>query len=108
MDFLETILSVFRSAALDIWSKVSLAFNAIFNTLFEDEVALLGEAKELFVKDLAAGKGWGEAAADLWTFVKNAEGRELSKVAELLLQAFVESFNPEHIANQKAKRARHV
>jgi hypothetical protein len=94
MNLLSTILNFFKTGALDIWSKVSLSFNAIFNTLVEDEVALLGTAKEQFLADLAAGKSYGEAVADVWTTVENAEGAELSKVGNLLLQAFLAHFEP--------------
>lgn len=94
MTFLSAILAWLTSEALSLWSKVSGAFTAIINEIPDDEVAILHQAQAQFTADLAAGKSWGEAAADVWTYVKNAEGAELSKVSNLLLQAFLAKFEP--------------
>lgn len=94
MTFLSTILAFLQSEALSIWSKVSGAFTTILNEVPDDEIAILHGAQTQFTNDLAAGKSWGEAAADVWTYVKNAEGAELSKVSNLFLQAFIAKFEP--------------
>lgn len=92
--FLGVIVAFFESEALSIWSKVSGSLTTIVNELADDEVQILHDAEAKFTSDLAAGKGWGEAAADVWTFVKNQEGTELSKVGNLLLQVFLAQFEP--------------
>jgi len=94
MNFLDTILAFLKSEALSLWSKVSGVFTTILNEIPDDEIAILHAAQTQFSADLAAGKSWGEAAADVWTYVKNAEGAELSKVSNLFLQAFVAKFEP--------------
>lgn len=94
MAFLSTVVSFFESVALSIWSKVSGTFTMILNEIPDDEIAILHGAMDQFSADLKAGKSWGDAAADIWTRVKNQEGKELSKVANLFLQAFVAKFEP--------------
>lgn len=92
--FLSTILSFFESTAISIWSKVSGAFVTIINEIPDDEVQIMHDGLAQFSADLKAGKSWGEAAADLWTFVANQEGKELSKVSNLLLQAAIAKLEP--------------
>jgi hypothetical protein len=94
MDFLNTILAFLKSEALSIWSKVSGSFATIINEIPDDEITILYNAKTQFTTDLANGKSWGDAAADVWTYVKNAETGELGKVANLFLQAFIAKFEP--------------
>ncbi len=94
MDFLNTILAFLKSKALSVWTKVSGSLATIINEIPDDEITIFHAAQAQFTTDLAAGKSWGEAAADVWTYVKNAEGAELSKVSNLLLQAFIAKFEP--------------
>lgn len=56
-----------KSEALSLWSKVSGVFTTILNEIPDDEIAILHGAQTQFIADLAAGKPWGEAAADVWT-----------------------------------------
>ena len=93
-NFFTTILNFIESEALSVWSKVSGAFNTILNEVPDDEIAIINGAIGVFTAALKAGKSWGEAAADTWTYVDNQEGAELSKVGNLLLQAFLEQFAP--------------
>lgn len=92
--FLSTIVSFFESVALSVWSKVSGTLTTILNEIPDDEIQILHDGMAQFSADLEAGKGFGEAAADLWTSVKGGEKKELSKVANLFLQAFVAKFEP--------------
>lgn len=89
MNFLTTLANFFKSTALSVWSKVSGTFFTILNEIEDDEIQIMHDGIDGFHKDLEAGKSFGEAAANLWTFVKNQEGKELSKVSTLYLEAFV-------------------
>lgn len=94
MNFLSTIGAFFKSLALSVWSKVSGSLMAILNEVPDDEIQIMHDAMTQFHADLDAGKSFGEAAADLWTFVHNQEGKEIGKVANLFLLAFVAKLEP--------------
>jgi hypothetical protein len=87
-------MAFFQAAALSVWTKVQGALNTVINEIPDDEIQIMHDGLAQFSADLTAGKSWGDAAADLWTFVENQEGKELSKVANLLLQAFVAKLEP--------------
>ena len=92
MNFLESIWAMLKADALSIWSRVSATFNTLLGELPDDEINIFHGAQTTFAGALQAGKGWGDAVAETWTYVENQEGAELSKVANLLLQAFMAKF----------------
>ncbi|HEX4861720.1 MAG TPA: hypothetical protein VFV07_10820 [Rhizomicrobium sp.] len=92
MNFLESIWAMLKADALSIWSRVSATFNTLLGELPDDEINIFHGAQTTFTGALQAGKGWGDAVAETWTYVENQEGAELSKVANLLLQAFMAKF----------------
>lgn len=92
--FLQTVVDWLKAEALSIWSKVSGVFTLILNELPDDEVQILHDAVKQFSDDLHAGKTPGEAAANAWAVASNEEGKELSKLGNLLLQAAIEKLSP--------------
>lgn len=94
MSFLTTIVNFFESTALSIWSKVSGSINIVINEIPDAEAQILHDAMAQFSTDLHAGKSFGEAAADAWTLVKNAEAAELGRVGTHLLEAFIAQLEP--------------
>jgi hypothetical protein len=92
MNFLDSIWTMLKADALSIWSRVSATFNTLLGELPDDEITIFHGAQTTFTDALKAGKGWGDAVAETWTTVENQEGAELSKVANLLLQAFMAKF----------------
>lgn len=96
---LNVIGTFFKSLGLSLWTAVSGALTTVLNEVPDDEIAIMHGAMSQFSNDLAAGKSWGEAAADVWTYVQNQEGKELGKVANLFLQAFIAKFEPVAVAS---------
>jgi hypothetical protein len=94
MDFLNTILAFFESAALSVWSRVSGVFHTILNELPDDEITIIHDSLGVLSSGLKAGKPFGEAAADALTFALNQEGKELSKVGRLLFDAAIAKLEP--------------
>ena len=92
MQFLESLWAMLKADALSVWSRVSATFNTLLGELPDDEIAIFHGAQTTFADALKAGKGWGDAVAETWTYVENQEGAELSKVSNLLLQAFMAKF----------------
>ena len=92
MQFLESIWAMLKADALSVWSRVSATFNTLLGELPDAEIAIFHGAQTTFADALKAGKGWGDAVAETWTYVENQEGAELSKVSNLLLQAFMAKF----------------
>ena len=92
MQFLESIWAMLKADALSVWSRVSAIFNTLLGELPDDEIAIFHGAQMTFADAMKAGKGWGDAVAETWTYVANQEGAELSKVSNLLLQAFMAKF----------------
>lgn len=94
MGLLATIVNLFVSEALSIWSKVSGALTTIVNEIPDDEVTILHDAMKAAAASLQAGDGVEVAfTAGLNTLAKE-EGAELSKVGTALLQAFVYATAP--------------
>lgn len=94
MGLLTTVLNLFLSEALSIWSKVSGALTTIVNEIPDDEVTILHDAMAASAAALKAGAGVEEAfTAGLNTFSAE-EKAELSKVGTALLQAFVYATAP--------------
>lgn len=94
MNWLASIWALLKSDALSVWSRVSATFNIILGELPDDEITIFHGAQTTFTAALQAGKGWGDAVAETWTYVENQEGQELSKVSNLLLQAFMAKAEP--------------
>jgi len=92
--FLSAVIAFFKADAISVWSKVQGAFNVVINEIPDDEIQIAHDTMDRFTAGLAAGKTWGEAAADVWTFVENQEGKEIGKVTNLLIQAFLAKFEP--------------
>lgn len=96
MGLLTTILNLFVSEALSIWSKVSGALTTIVNEIPDDEVTILHDAMNAAAEALKGGASVEEAfTAGLNTFAAE-EKAELSKVGMALLQAFVYATAPKN------------
>lgn len=89
MDFLNTILSTLRAEAVSIWSKFSGAFNIIVGELPDDEITIMYGAMDLAADKIKAGATVEEAFTAVLNYVESSELRELSKVGEALMQAFI-------------------
>jgi hypothetical protein len=89
---LNAVLSFVEAEALSVWSKVSGSINVILNEIPDDEITILHNVMAKFADDLKAGKPAGEAAADAWAVLANAEGGEVSKVTQAVLDVFITSF----------------
>lgn len=94
MGLLETILNLFLSEVLSIWSKVSGAFTTIINQIPDDEVKILHDAMAAASAKLQAGGTAEEAFTEGLNTFAGEEKAELSKVGTALLQAFVYATAP--------------
>lgn len=92
MEFLDKIWTLLKSEFDYVFTNVSTSIQALLSEIPDDEIEIFHGAQTAFADALKAGKGWGEAVADTWTYVSNQEGAELGKVSNLLLQAFMAKF----------------
>lgn len=93
-NLLSTIWNLLKAPFVDGYTAVVAVYNVLLSEIPNDEIAIMLGAKKVFTDALTANKGWGDAAAETWTYVENQEGAELSKVGNLLLQAFIAKFEP--------------
>lgn len=73
----------------DIWTKLVGIFNGVINMLEDDEAQILHDSIDQFTKDRAAGKSFGEAAADALSVFYNEEKGEVSKVVQKAFELFL-------------------
>jgi hypothetical protein len=92
MEFLDKIWTLLKSEFAYVFTNVSTTINALLSEIPDDEIAIFHSAQNIFADALKAGKGWGEAAADTWTYVENQESAAFGKVSNLLLEAFMAKF----------------
>lgn len=83
------LTTIFQSVLVSVETKLASAFSAIITELRIDESDILHDAMSKFTSDRAAGKAYGEAAADALTVFYNEEKGEVSKVGLQLFQAFL-------------------
>lgn len=88
-DILTYLEGIFKSLVVSIETKLAGAFSAIITELPGDESKILHDAMSNFTSDRAAGKTYGEAAADALTVFYSEERGEVSKIGLQLFQAFL-------------------
>lgn len=92
MQFLESIWTMLKTEFAYVFTNVSATINALLSEIPDDEIEIFHGAQQVFADALKAGKSWGDAVAEAWTYAENQEKAELGKVANLLLQAFMAKF----------------
>lgn len=92
MQFLDSIWSMLKAEFAYVFTNVSATINALISEIPDDEIEIFHGAQNVFVDAIKAGKSWGDAVAEAWTYAENQETAELGKVANLLLQAFMAKF----------------
>lgn len=89
---LTNILAALESAVLGDVAKLIALWSVIFGSLPAAEAKTLVDAKAAFSKDVAAGKGLEEAAADAWTTFYTEEGQLVQSTGSKLFSAFLSAF----------------
>lgn len=83
------IIALFAPVVNAIETKLVGAFGAIVTEQPEDQQKILHDSIDQFTKDRAAGKSYGEAAADALTTFYQGEAAEGNKVTTQLFNAFL-------------------
>jgi hypothetical protein len=89
MTFLTNLLALLVSDALSIWTKVSTSLNLIINEIPDDEITILHGTMQTAATSLQNGRSAEEAFTDALNFLQTQEKKEMSKLGEQLLQAFI-------------------
>jgi len=92
MQFLESIWTMLKTEFAYVFTSVTATINALISEIPDDEIEIFHGAQRVFADALKAGKSWGDAVAEAWTYAENQEKAELGKVSNLLLQAFMAKF----------------
>lgn len=92
MPFLDSIWTLLKAKFAYAFTNVSATINALLSEIPDDEIAIFHGAQTVFADAIKAGKSWGDAVAETWTYAENQEQAELGKVSNLLLQAFMAKF----------------
>lgn len=85
------ITALFAPIVNSIETKLLGAFTAVVSEQPADQKQILHDSIAKFTADRAAGKSYGEAAADALTVFYDGEKAEGGKVAKALFSAFLTS-----------------
>lgn len=94
MDLLDKIWTFLKTEFTYIFTAVSGAFNTILSELPDDEIEILHGAMVTAATSLKNGRTAEEAFSDALNYLQQQEIKELSKVGDLLLQAFIHASAP--------------
>lgn len=85
------LASIFSPLIQSVGGRLSTAYTTSINTLETGEKIDLHDATAKFVADRAAGKGYGEAAADALSLFFNESKGTVGSASHLFFQAFLKS-----------------
>lgn len=88
-NLLTYLINLFGPTVLTIETKVAQTLIAIVGEQPADQTKILHDAMAQFTADRAAGKSYGEAAADALTVFFAEEKGEADKVTTQLFQSFL-------------------
>ncbi len=91
---LSTVLTFLKTEFAFLFTAVSGIFNTIISEIPDDEIAILHGAMTTAANSLQAGRNAEEAFSDALNYLQQQEIKELSKVGDLLLQAFIQATAP--------------
>lgn len=91
---LSTALTFLETKFAFLFTAVSGIFNAIISEVPDDEIAMLHGALGVAANSLKAGRTAEEAFTDALNWLQQQEVKELSKLGEQLLQAFITATAP--------------
>lgn len=94
MELLATVLTFLETKFAFLFTAVSGIFNTIISEIPDDEIAILHGAMTTAANSLKAGRTAEEAFSDALNYLQQQEIKELSKVGDLLLQAFIQATAP--------------
>lgn len=89
MGLLTTVLTLLETKFTFLFTAVSSIFATILSEVPDDEITILHGAMTTAAASLKAGRTAEEAFSDALNWLQQQEIKELSKVGELLLQAFI-------------------
>lgn len=92
--FLTTVLTFLKTEFAYLFTGVSAIFNAVISEIPDDEIAILHGAMTTAATSLSNGRNAEEAFSDALNYLQQQEIKELSKVGDLLLQAFIQATVP--------------
>lgn len=93
-NLLATALAFLEKEFTYVFTAVTGVFNTILSEIPDDEVAILHGAMQTAAASLKAGRSAEEAFSDALNYLQQQEMQELSKVGDLLLQAFIQATAP--------------
>lgn len=94
MNLLATILTFFETKFAFLFTAVSGAFNVIISEIPDDEIAILHGAMTTAANSLKTGRTAEEAYTDVLNYIQQSEKKEISKLGDQLLQAFITATAP--------------
>ncbi len=94
MKLLDTVITFLKTEFDYLFTAVSGIFTTIVSEIPDDEIAILHGAMNTAADSLKAGRSAEEAFSDALNFLQQQELKELSKVGDLLLQAFIQATAP--------------
>lgn len=94
MGLLQTVIGFLKAEFQYIFTAVTGVFNTILSEIPDDEIAILHGAMKVAADALHAGRSAEEAFTDALNYLQQQEMKELSKVGDLLLQAFIQATAP--------------
>lgn len=89
MDFIKSVWSLFQSGFAFFFSAVSGGLNIILSEVADDEIAIMHGAMSLASEKMHGGATWEETWTAVLNLVASSELKELSKVGEHFMQAFI-------------------
>lgn len=94
MQFLAAVIGWLKTEFSSVFTSLSGAFNAVILELPTDEATILKGALALAATDIAEGKSPEQTFTDTLNYVAAQEGKEMSKLGQQLLQAFITAAAP--------------
>lgn len=93
-NILATILTLLETKFAFLFTAVSGIFNTLISEIPDDEIALLHGSMTVAANSLKSGRTAEEAFSDALNWLQQQEVKELSKLGDQLLQAFITATAP--------------